>query len=55
MAEETIYSDNNVSVTTTRVMISGTTYALRNITSVKMAMTPASQGCAIVLLTAVRL
>lgn len=50
MAEESVYSDGNVNVTTTRVMISGTTYALRNITSVKMAMTPAKQGCAIVLL-----
>ena len=48
--KETIYSDNNVSVTTTRVMITGTTYALRNITSVKMAMTPANKGCAIILL-----
>jgi len=50
MAEESVYSDGSVNVTTTRVMISGTTYALRNITSVKMAMTPAKQGCAIVLL-----
>jgi len=50
MAEETVYSDNNVSVTTARIIITGTTYALRNITSVKMTMTPADQGCAIVLL-----
>ncbi len=38
--EETIYSDNLVTVTTTRVIIWGTTYALRNITSVRMAFTP---------------
>jgi hypothetical protein len=50
MSEEIIYSDSEVSVTTTRVIILGTTYALRNITSVKMAMTPVKQGCAIALL-----
>jgi hypothetical protein len=50
MAEETVFSDNNVNITTTRIIISGTTYALRNITSVKMATTPAKKGCAIVLL-----
>lgn len=47
MLEETIYSDNNVSVTTARIIIGGTTYALRNIASVKMAMTPSEfKGCA---------
>ena len=50
MAEENIYADNNVSITTARVMIGGTTYALRNITSVKMTLTPANKGCAILLL-----
>jgi hypothetical protein len=35
--EEIIYSDNMIAVTSTRVVIGGTTYALRNITSVKMA------------------
>ena len=50
MSEENIYSDNNVSVTTARVIISGTTYALRNITSVRMTTTPASSGCAVVLI-----
>lgn len=50
MEEEIVYSDNNVSITTSRIAIFGTTYALRNITSVKMTMTPAKQGCAIVLL-----
>lgn len=48
--EQTIYSDSNVSVTTTRVMIGDTTYALRNITSVRMADTPGRIGCAITLL-----
>lgn len=37
--EETIYSDNAVTVTTTRAIIGGTTYALRNVTSVKMMFT----------------
>jgi len=32
VAEENIYSDSDVSVTTTRIIVSGTTYALRNIT-----------------------
>ncbi|MGA2436854.1 MAG: DUF6232 family protein [Bryobacteraceae bacterium] len=48
--EETLHSDNVVSVTTTRVIIRGTTYALRNITSVRMAFTPPKTGCAIILL-----
>ena len=38
--EETFYSDNAVAVTNTRIIIWGTTYALRNITSVKMTFTP---------------
>lgn len=38
--EETIYADNAVAVTTARVVIGGTTYALRNLTSVKMTFTP---------------
>ncbi|HEY1719147.1 MAG TPA: DUF6232 family protein [Verrucomicrobiae bacterium] len=38
--EETIYSDNAVVVTNMRVIIGGATYALRNITSVKMLFTP---------------
>ena len=37
--EQKIYSDNVVAVTTTRVIIGGATYALRNITSVKMTYT----------------
>jgi hypothetical protein len=50
MAEDTIYCDNNVAVTTARVIVSGTTYALRNITSVKLTTTPAKTGCAVVLI-----
>ena len=38
-SEETIYSDSDVTVTTTRVLCAGTTYELRNITSVKMGET----------------
>ncbi|HZI32327.1 MAG TPA: DUF6232 family protein [Candidatus Binatia bacterium] len=38
--EETIYSDNAVIVTNKRIIIGGATYALRNITSVKMLLTP---------------
>jgi hypothetical protein len=50
VSEENIYTDKNVSVTTARVIISGTTYALRNITSVKMTVTPPKQECAVALL-----
>jgi hypothetical protein len=50
MSEETIYSDNNVSVSTSRIAVGGTTYALRNISSVKMTTTPAKIGCAIALI-----
>jgi hypothetical protein len=38
--EQRIYFDNVIAVTTTRVIVGGTTYALRNITSVKMTFTP---------------
>lgn len=48
--DETLHSDANVSVTTTRVIVRGTTYALRNITSVRMAFTPPKMGCSIALL-----
>ena len=37
--EETIYSDNAVAVTSARVVVCGTTYPLRNITSVGMTCT----------------
>ena len=48
--EETLHSDKIVTVTTTRVIIWGTTYALRNITSVKMASTSPPIAGAILLL-----
>ena len=38
--EEKIYLDNVVAITTTRVIVGGATYALRNITSVSMTFTP---------------
>src|SRR4029450_2291278 len=50
MAEENIYSDSDVSVTTARIIVSGTTYALSNITSVKMTETAGNSGCAIALI-----
>jgi Na+/H+ antiporter NhaD/arsenite permease-like protein len=43
MAEESIYADDNVSITTARIVVSGTTYALRNITSVRMTDTNPSK------------
>jgi hypothetical protein len=49
-AEETIHSDSSVTVTTSRIMIFGTTYALRNITSVRMASTAPDIGGAIAFL-----
>ena len=49
MAEENIYSDNDVSITTARIIVSGTTYALRNITSVKMTATKDKPVIAVVL------
>lgn len=48
--EDTIYSDNTVAVTGTRVVIWGTTYPLRNITSVSTKHTPPQIVGAIVLL-----
>ena len=58
MAEEVVFVDDTVSITTARVVISGTTYPLRNITSVKMSRTvkpevpaiPPKHGCAISLI-----
>ena len=38
--ETNIYADDGVSVTTTRIMVIGTTYAVRNVTSVKMTAVP---------------
>jgi hypothetical protein len=36
MEEKTYYSDNSISVTSTRVIVGSTTYSLRNVSSVKM-------------------
>ena len=46
MTEEIVYEDNNVKVTTSRIIIGNTTYALRNVTSVKRTYTEADSGCA---------
>ena len=46
--DQIIYADESVTVTTNRVSIQGTTYALRNITSVKMEATKPGFGCAVV-------
>lgn len=43
MAENVVYSDKNVNITNARVVIDNTTYAVRNITSVKTSLTPASK------------
>ena len=48
--EQKIYLDKVVAVTTTRVVVGGTTYALRNITSVSMTYTPPGVLGAILLL-----
>jgi nitrate reductase NapE component len=40
MAEETLFQDGDVAVTTQRVRVGNTTYSLRNITSVRVAATP---------------
>jgi hypothetical protein len=51
MAEERVFlNDNNIYVSNTKVMIYGTTYATANITSVSKRFTPASRGCAILLI-----
>lgn len=47
--EEMLYSDNVVAVTNARVIISGATYALRNITSVRMTYSPPRVFWAIIL------
>jgi hypothetical protein len=52
MPEETIYTDQNVAVTTDRIVIAGTTYAVRNLTSVRMTVTPQS-GCARIVIFAI--
>ena len=50
MAEQAMFTDENVKITTARVMINGTTYALRNLTSVENTYTPPHRGLAIALL-----
>lgn len=50
MAEERSFlNDGGVYVSNTRVVIHGTTYATANITSVRKHVTPANNGCAILL------
>jgi len=43
--ETVIYQDNLVTVTTTRAVLQGTTYAMANITSVRELVQPSSAGC----------
>ena len=51
MAEEHVFlNENNIYVSNTKVMLYGTTYATANITSVGKRVTPASRGCAILLI-----
>jgi len=47
--ERSFLNDGGVYVSNTRVVIHGTTYATANITSVRKHVTPANNGCAIVL------
>jgi hypothetical protein len=42
--ENVIYSDNLIEITTARILIDGTTYALRNVTSVKMTIKSPKNG-----------
>lgn len=44
MAEHVLFQDGDVVVTTSRVRVGGTTYALRNITSVRVARTDSAWG-----------
>ena len=51
MADEHVFlSDNDIYVSNTKVMLHGTTYATANITSVTKRFTPASKGCAVLLI-----
>lgn len=47
--ERSFLNDDGVYVSNTRVVIQGTAYATANITSVRKLMTPAKNGCAIVM------
>jgi hypothetical protein len=48
--EQRIYTDGAVAVTNMRIIIGGATYALRNVTSVKMMFTPPQLGVPILVL-----
>lgn len=51
MAEERVFlNQGDVYVSNMRVVLRGTTYATANITSVRRDITPANQGCAVLLL-----
>ncbi len=49
MPEQVIYRDHSVSISSNRIVISGTSYAMRNIASVKMTSAPAKKGLAVAL------
>lgn len=49
MAEHVFLDENNIFISNTRVILSGTTYATANLTSVSTRFTPASKGCAVLL------
>lgn len=51
MGDEHVFlNDQGVFVSNSRLVISGTTYSLANITSVRKGRTPPSQGCALLLI-----
>lgn len=51
MPEERVFlNENNLYVSNTKVILRGTTYATANITSVAKRFTPASKGCAVLLI-----
>lgn len=50
MADEHVFlNDGGLYVSNTRIVLTGTTYATANITSVAKRFTPASKGCAVTL------
>lgn len=51
--EASLYADDNVVVTTTRISIQGTTYALRNIGSVRMGFSPINPTVCVLTIIAV--
>jgi hypothetical protein len=51
MADERIFlNESNIYVSNTKVILHGTTFATANITSVSKRLTPASTGCAVILI-----